>query len=61
MMHLMNKLFMPLGVAVGLLSVTYLLETNRSDLFAASITGFVTDENGDAIQDASIKIKSKGI
>src|SRR3990170_284827 len=60
MMHLMNKLFMPLGVAVGLLIVTHLLETNRSDLFAASITGFVTDENGDAIQDASIKIKSKG-
>ena len=59
-MHLMNKLFMPLGVAVGLLIVTHLLETNRSDLFAASITGFVTDENGDAIQDASIKIKSKG-
>ena len=60
MMHLMNKLFMPLGVAVGLLSVTYLLETNRSDLFAASITGFVTDENGDVVQDASIIIKSKG-
>lgn len=60
MMHLVNKLFMPLGVAVGLLSVTYLLETNRSDLFAASIMGFVTDENGDAIEDASIKIKSKG-
>lgn len=60
MMHLMNKLFMPLGVAVGLLIVTHLLETNRSDLFAASITGLVTDENGDAIQDASIKIKSKG-
>ena len=60
MMHLMNKLFMPLSVAVGLLIVTHLLETNRSDLFAASITGFVTDENGDAIEDASIKIKSKG-
>ena len=39
MMHLMNKLFIPLGVAVGLLIVTHLLETNRSDLLPLQLRG----------------------
>lgn len=59
-MYLLNKVFMPLGVASCLFVGTHLLEKNISTVQAASITGFVTDENGDAIEDASIKIKGKG-
>jgi hypothetical protein len=50
---------MPLGIAVGLLTGTYLLDTNGSILQAASIMGVVSDENGDPIEDALITIKAK--
>ena len=59
-MYLLNKVFMPLGVVSCLFVGTHLLEKNISTVQAASIMGIVTDENGDAIQDAIIKIKSKG-
>lgn len=58
-MFFLNKLYMPLGVIVGLLSGTYLLDMNVSALQAASIIGIVSDENGDPIENAVIKVKSK--
>lgn len=58
-MFLRNKLFMSLGIFVGMLSGTCLLNMNGSVLHAASITGIISDENGDPIKDVVIKVKSK--
>jgi len=59
-MNWLKKVFMPLGIVSGLLLVTQLPETGKSDVLAASILGIVTDENGDPIENAVIKIKGKG-
>lgn len=59
MKHSLNKLFMSLGVVSCLFVGTYALGTNVSTVQAASIIGVVTDENGDAIEDAVIKVKNK--
>lgn len=59
-MNLLNKIFMPLGIVSGLLLGTHLIGVNVSAVQAASIMCVVMDENGDAIEDAVIKIKSKG-
>ena len=58
-MSLRNKLFMPLGIFVGMLTGTCLLDMNGAVLHAASIIGIISDENGDPIKDAIIKVKSK--
>ena len=58
-MNWLNKVFMPLGIVSGLLLVTQLPEMCKSTVYAASILGIVTDENGDAIEDAVIKIKNQ--
>jgi len=50
---------MPLGIVVGLLSGTYLLDMNGAVLQAASIIGLVSDENGDPLEDTIITVKSK--
>src|SRR3989339_740599 len=60
MKHSLNKLFMSLGVVSCLFVGAYTLGTNIATVQAASIIGVVTDENGDAIEDAVIKIKNKG-
>ena len=60
MKHSLNKLFMSLGVVSCLFVGAQVLGTNVSPVLAASIIGVVTDENGDAIEDAVIKIKNKG-
>ncbi len=59
-MLLMNKLLIPLGVFVGagLFGGVQSSWINTPDLFAATMIGFVTDENGDGIEDAKITIKS---
>ena len=59
-MYFMKKMFVSLGVVSCLFAGTYAMEASISTVQAASITGIVTDENGDAIEDAVIKIKSKG-
>ncbi|MBI2470760.1 MAG: carboxypeptidase regulatory-like domain-containing protein [Planctomycetes bacterium] len=59
-MNWLNKVFMPLGIVSGLLLGTHLIGVDMSAVHAASIMCVVTDENGDAIEDAIIKIKSKG-
>lgn len=56
----LNKLFVSLGVVSCLFVGAYTLGTNISTVQAASIIGVVTDENGDAIEDAVIKVKNKG-
>jgi len=56
----LNNLFMSLGVVSCLFVGTYALGTNVSTVQAASIIGVVTDENGDPIDDAVIKVKNKG-
>lgn len=60
-MSLFNKLFVPLGIFVGasMLGGAQILDANRSDLFAASIIGIVTDENGDGIENAKVVVESK--
>ncbi|MCK6468549.1 MAG: carboxypeptidase regulatory-like domain-containing protein [Candidatus Brocadia sinica] len=58
-MFSLNKLFMPLGIVVGLFSGAYLPDMGISALQAASIVGVISDENGDPIEDALIMIKSK--
>ncbi len=60
-MSLFNKLIIPIGIfiSVSLSGSTQFLGVNKSDLFAATMMGFVTDENGDGIEDAKIVIKSK--
>lgn len=60
-MSLFRKLFVPLGifVGVGLSGGMQFLGMSRPDLCAATMMGFVTDENGDGIEDAEIVIKSK--
>lgn len=60
MKHSLNKLFMSLGVVSCLFVGAQVLGTNVSPVLAASIIGVVTDENGDAIEDAVIKVKNKG-
>jgi len=59
-MYLMKKMFMSLGFVSSLFVGMYMPEVNISTVHAASIMGVVTDENGDAIKDAVVKIKSKG-
>ncbi|HHT9113230.1 MAG TPA: carboxypeptidase regulatory-like domain-containing protein [Candidatus Wunengus sp. YC65] len=59
-MNWLNKVFMPLGIVSGLLFGTHLMGVNMPAVQAASIMCVVTDENGDAIEDAVIKINSKG-
>ncbi len=56
----LNKLFVSLGVVSCLFVGAYTLGTNISTVQAASIIGVVMDENGDAIEDAVIKVKNKG-
>ncbi len=60
MKHSLNKLFMSLGVVSCLFVGAQVLGANVSPVLAASIIGVVTDENGDAIEDAVIKVKNKG-
>src|SRR3990170_3355768 len=60
MKHSLNKVFMSLGVVSSLFAGTYAMEASISTVQAASIIGVVTDENGDAIEDAVVKIKNKG-
>src|SRR3990172_6584930 len=60
MKYSLNKLFMSLGVVSCLFVGSYALGPNVSPVQAASIIGVVTDENGDAIEAAVIKIKNKG-
>ena len=58
-MYFMKKMFVSLGVVSCLFAGTYAMEASISTVQAASIIGVVTDENGDAIEDAVIKIKNK--
>lgn len=58
-MFLRNKLFMSLGIFVGMLTGACLLDLNGAVLHAASIIGIISDENGDPIKDAIITVKSK--
>lgn len=58
-MFLLNKLFVPLGIIVGLLNGVYFHGVGVPVLQAASIVGIVSDENGDPVEDAVIAIKSK--
>lgn len=58
-MFLLNKLFVPLGIIVGLLNGAYFHDMGVPVLQAASVIGIVSDENGDPIEDAVIAIKSK--
>lgn len=60
-MSLFNKLFVPLGffVCTSMLGGTQFLESNRSDIFAASVIGIVTDENGDGIENVKVVVESK--
>ena len=60
MKHSFNKLFMSLGVVSCLFIGAQVLGANVSPVLAASIIGVVTDENGDAIENAVVKIKNKG-
>ena len=60
MKHSLNKLFMSLGVVSCLFVGAYTLGTNIATVQAASIIGVVTDENGDSIENAVVKIKNKG-
>src|SRR3990170_3549142 len=60
MKHSLNKLFMSLGVVSCLFIGAQVLGANVSPVLAASIIGVVTDENGDAIENAVVKIKNKG-
>ena len=59
MKHSLNKMFMSLGVVSCLFVGAHVLGPNVSSVQAASILGVVTDENGDGIEDAVIKIKNK--
>ena len=59
-MYFMKKMFVSLGVVSCLFAGTYAMEASISTVQAASIIGVVTDENGDAIEDAVVKIKNKG-
>lgn len=58
-MLLRKKLFVPIGIFVGLLMGTPLIDTHESMVQAASVLGVVSDENGDPVEDALITIKSK--
>ena len=58
-MFLLNKVFVPLGIIVGLLNGAYFHDMGVSVLQAATVVGIVSDENGDPIEDAVIAIKSK--
>ncbi|HLA50181.1 MAG TPA: hypothetical protein VJ000_03205, partial [Thermodesulfovibrionia bacterium] len=60
MKYSLNKMFMSLGVVSCLFVGSYALGPNVSPVQAASIIGVVTDENGDAIKNAVVKIKNKG-
>ena len=59
-MYFMKKMFVSLGVVSCLFAGTYAMGASISTVQAASIIGIVTDENGDGIEDAVIKIKNKG-
>src|SRR3990167_2865066 len=58
-MFSLKKVLIPTGLVAGLLLSSPLLDVNCSTLQAASIAGIVADENGDAIEGATINIKSK--
>lgn len=58
-MFLQNKLFVSFFIVIGLLAATCLYDIQGSISQAASITGIVSDENGDPIEDAHITIVTK--
>ncbi len=59
-MCFVKKMFVSLGMVSCLFTGMYTMEAGISTVQAASIVGVVTDENGDAIENAVVKVKNKG-
>jgi len=59
-MYFVKKMVVSLGIVSSLFAGMYVMEGGVPSVQAASILGVVTDENGDSVRNAVVKIKNKG-